>query len=566
MLPPAVLSDAEKNCLIYWLRDFEKNEKPYVIYGTGNITRDILQLVNYLGLKQPEYLIDHAAAVAEIEGFPIHSKIPGNQIRDTCVVIGSNTYHREIRERIIEQAGPEQQIFDFSHIRGADDGVREFFDNLHWKEQLRLLHGVSLAHGHYCVVGINAYTIELVRKIKQSSVQPPDFVFDFGNFTEKEIRGIPVCASSKHPVIKNCAVVYNAPGILRSEMGALLEKHIEPSCEFINFADRAVCSNYLFEERQSCEGPVFLAKTLFLGVNTKCNLCCKYCYDPEERRALNQQSDMPFEFAVSMLEQLKQHVSLLTLGSFGEPMLYPHLGSLIEKATKLGYSNIDFPTNAVLLTRDRSMRLARAGLNHIHVSLDTLDVAYNHEQRGIDTEQIINNIETFSKSTGLVVAINTVVTPQNLHLIHHLPELKLRVPTLKRIDPMPVTAQGDGFFTNGFDMSASQEKIMEAIARLEDRCQAYGVECGSTDALEQMNRKIRKKSCSRPWTHIYIDSNGDVKVCNSAYYQESEYLLGNVMKSRDILNVVRSTMAVEMRKRLMSGLLPKSCEGCKYAI
>ena len=102
-----------------------------------------------------------------------------------------------------------------------------------------------------------------------------------------------------------------------------------------------------------------------------CNLSCSMC-----PRELNR----PFGYMEFNLFQKVIDESILcgkrliiTINKDGEPLLHPELPRMIKyaKDKKAAYK-INFYTNGILLTEEKSLELIKSGLDTIHISIDAL--------------------------------------------------------------------------------------------------------------------------------------------------------------------------------------------------
>jgi MoaA/NifB/PqqE/SkfB family radical SAM enzyme len=168
----------------------------------------------------------------------------------------------------------------------------------------------------------------------------------------------------------------------------------------------------------------------FLGLNVtaQCNLApkCVYCnqYGAEDS------VDMPrwravIEQATSAGDGKGPYIHL----TGGEPLL---LGAdvwgddgLVRFATRRGAA-VNVNTNATLLTPVVALRLIKAGLAKLHVSLDTDDEALHNRLRGGTFRQVLQglcNMQLARELVGVsypVIHTNCVLTRENLH---RFPEL-----------------------------------------------------------------------------------------------------------------------------------------------
>jgi cyclic pyranopterin phosphate synthase len=146
---------------------------------------------------------------------------------------------------------------------------------------------------------------------------------------------------------------------------------------------------------------------LRLSLTDHCNLACRYCV-PEGAAPDWQMIDVDFAFALtSWLTQQHgiRHVRL----TGGEPLLYPHLISLIQRIADLNtLREITLTTNAQAL-KQQAQRLRDAGLTRINVSLDSLDEErFSHVTRG---GKIFQTLE------GIKAAVDVGLSPVKVNVV-----------------------------------------------------------------------------------------------------------------------------------------------------
>ena len=149
---------------------------------------------------------------------------------------------------------------------------------------------------------------------------------------------------------------------------------------------------------------------LRVSVTDRCNLRCFYCR-PECGVDLKPHPEILRYEEVERLLQLFVGLGIERIRlTGGEPLLRAHLDRLVSSVAQLpGIKEISLTTNGHLLER-KAAALARAGLQRVNVSLDSLDPArYREQTRGGDLRPVLRGIEA-AREAGLVpVKINTVV-------------------------------------------------------------------------------------------------------------------------------------------------------------
>lgn len=155
--------------------------------------------------------------------------------------------------------------------------------------------------------------------------------------------------------------------------------------------------------------PVFL----HFGVTHKCNLNCRMC-----NLKNNNGVDMPLEQLEKCIRLIKElGIVSVSIGG-GEPLLYQHILEAVRLFSDSGIE-VRMLTNGTLVTKTKMRELKKAGLNHISISLDSLDEAkqddicgregtWNHIMEGVRiASQFFNRDNSIS-------LINTVISKYNI--------------------------------------------------------------------------------------------------------------------------------------------------------
>jgi PqqA peptide cyclase len=111
---------------------------------------------------------------------------------------------------------------------------------------------------------------------------------------------------------------------------------------------------------------------LLAELTHRCPLQCPYCSNPLELERAN--AELPAEVWLDVFHQAADLGVLQLHLSGGEPTARRDIIQLATGAAEAGlYTNLI--TSAVLLTRDTVHKLARAGLDHVQISLQDVDAA-----------------------------------------------------------------------------------------------------------------------------------------------------------------------------------------------
>lgn len=124
-----------------------------------------------------------------------------------------------------------------------------------------------------------------------------------------------------------------------------------------------------------------------------CNLACKYCPHPSQKRKKGMMSLDTFKKVLILAQKCEQNS--LYLHNFGEPLLHPNLELFIQMARDKGIE-CSFYTNGILLDSKKIDSLYHAGLRKISISnhvkgisdkvIEEMKKSYN----SLDIEEIYN--------------------------------------------------------------------------------------------------------------------------------------------------------------------------------
>jgi pyrroloquinoline quinone biosynthesis protein E len=150
---------------------------------------------------------------------------------------------------------------------------------------------------------------------------------------------------------------------------------------------------------------------LLAELTHRCPLRCGYCSNPLELSARSAELD---ERAWSSVLGEAAELGVLHVHfSGGEPTLRPDLEALVARARELGlYSNLI--TSGVLLGPERVEALARAGLDHVQLSIQDSEAAAADETAGFRGHARKLALAGWVRAAGLPLTINAVVHRRNL--------------------------------------------------------------------------------------------------------------------------------------------------------
>jgi MoaA/NifB/PqqE/SkfB family radical SAM enzyme len=132
----------------------------------------------------------------------------------------------------------------------------------------------------------------------------------------------------------------------------------------------------------------------------RCNLACEYCNEYDDFS-----KPVPLHDMFERIDKLAELGTSIVTISGGEPLLHPELDEIIARLRKHGMI-AGMITNGYLLVRDRILRLNRAGLEWLQISIDnvTPDDVSKKSLKVLDKK-----LQLLAEHAGFHVNINSVV-------------------------------------------------------------------------------------------------------------------------------------------------------------
>jgi len=148
---------------------------------------------------------------------------------------------------------------------------------------------------------------------------------------------------------------------------------------------------------------------LRISITDRCNLRCIYCMTPEGLKPFKHKDILSYEEIVRIVKIATSLGVKKIRITGGEPLARKDITSLISSLKSIdSIENISLTTNGVLLERFAD-ELARAGLDRVNVSLDSLRPdRYAEITRGGSIGVVLRGIETAEKVGLRPVKINMV--------------------------------------------------------------------------------------------------------------------------------------------------------------
>lgn len=163
------------------------------------------------------------------------------------------------------------------------------------------------------------------------------------------------------------------------------------------------------QPEQLIDGYGRVHRDLRISVTDRCNFRCSYCMPPEGLPWLPREEILTFEEIVRVARLLTDRFGINSIRlTGGEPTVRAHLPALVEQLAPLGVE-LALTTNGATL-RLLADDLAKAGLNRINISLDTLNPERFRDLTLRDSlPQVLDGIDAALEAELRPVKINTVV-------------------------------------------------------------------------------------------------------------------------------------------------------------
>jgi pyrroloquinoline quinone biosynthesis protein E len=295
--------------------------------------------------------------------------------------------------------------------------------------------------------------------------------------------------------------------------------------------------------------------TLVAELTHRCPLACPYCSNPLELAGRASELDTKTWLRVFEEAEALGVVQLHLTG--GEPLARADLEELAAGARALGlYTNL--VTSGVPLARERREALARAGLDHVQVSLQSTDPARAREIAGYDAHAHKRDVLRWVKELGLPLTVNVVLHRTNLSEIDALVALaeEARADRLELANTQYLAwahENRDALLPTREQIALAGEKAAGHAARLRGKMDVLFVKPDYFGATP--------KACMDGWARrfVLVTPEGDVLPCHAAkslpglaFENVTERSLGAIWASAPAMNAFRG-----------DAWMPEPCRSCE---
>lgn len=149
-----------------------------------------------------------------------------------------------------------------------------------------------------------------------------------------------------------------------------------------------------------------------IQITNRCNLNCIHCHNNKQELC----KTLPIAKYKMLIKELAELKVFNVNISGGEPLLVDDIANIIKHAVNNGMS-CTMSTNLTLLNEKMAIKLAKAGLKKIHISLDSFDPLAHDRIRGVDKsfERMKKNLRFLKENNIQYTMVTTLVDQSPNH-------------------------------------------------------------------------------------------------------------------------------------------------------
>jgi pyrroloquinoline quinone biosynthesis protein E len=290
----------------------------------------------------------------------------------------------------------------------------------------------------------------------------------------------------------------------------------------------------------------------------RCPLQCPYCSNPVEMERAN--AELTTEEWTRVLTELAEIGVLQVHFSGGEPTARKDLVELVRHATQVGlYTNLI--TSAVLLTRDKLVDLADAGLCHVQISFqgsepvlaDRVGGFRNGHVKKLEVAQWVRELE-------LPLTVNAVMHRQNIHQLRGMIDMAVELGA-DRIEVANVQYYGWAL-KNRAALMPTVEQLDEMTAVV-DEAETRFKGIMEIDFVIPDYYATRPKKCMGGWGRQFfnITPSGKILPCHAAE-TITDLDFDSVRSNHSIAWIWQNSEAFNRYRG--TGWMPEPCQSCEF--
>lgn len=276
-----------------------------------------------------------------------------------------------------------------------------------------------------------------------------------------------------------------------------------------------------------------------------CNLRCEWCTDKELRK---NGATMQYDYATSLLLEMKNHKTGVTIEGGGEPTLHPRFSDI----ARFGQENdvdLGLITNG---TNDISNCIS--AFKWVRISLDSSNAKEYIGEKGVDKfDLVLDNIKKMCERRNpkeTFIGVGYVLTKRNqkslLQVIDTLDTLGVDYIYLRPVEEAP-------------DIQPSMESLLDLRKLLAEFTKDKRIQYMLTIADRIVDENAGLPCFAHTLTSI-IHANGDVALCEKR--RQDPIILGNIY-SASFEEIWKSDYHKEISKKLLDPCSQKGCAACR---
>lgn len=270
-------------------------------------------------------------------------------------------------------------------------------------------------------------------------------------------------------------------------------------------------------------------ESLHVELTARCLLNCPQCYKTHS------DAELSFEFLLDVIEQAeKMNVFQMALGG-GEPLVYPHLLSVIYEINKRGMG-CSITTSGFGLDRHLLEKLQKAGLDHIQISLNgSREEIHSRSRDGF--EYAIKSLELL-KNSAISFGLNWVARMDNIddlpRIIETAKDSLAHNVNILRYKPSTKEKHAEA------DLNSEKQDLLEQTIK-----NAKGIKIKVDSAYSNLLCHLNKKAavfsgCGAGRRFLALDAEGYYRPCSHVEMKERWNSLADAWNRSPSLAMFRS--------------------------
>ena len=169
---------------------------------------------------------------------------------------------------------------------------------------------------------------------------------------------------------KNISLLF--PGKEMQFYPLLNQLHLQTLRHCLSTYEELTLENFLEKENEfSASSHQNIPGYLEIEITSRCNLSCRNCPQTVLKR---EKGDMDESVFQKIIDECAEHIPMISLSGFGEPLLHDKIIAFVRYAKEKGVTRLALETNGLLLNDTMIRELIDTGLDILILNLDALDI------------------------------------------------------------------------------------------------------------------------------------------------------------------------------------------------